>query len=119
MSLSFKQHLQQSKAQLLSALEDEPRVILEYEIKHYCSVPTTADIPPISLKPRMKVVVEWDTQRQLPTAITLETVDSSIQLSCSTWATVSKLNSWLSRHTKGGHNRAHYVNRFQSYKQGS
>lgn len=115
MSLSFKQYLVEAKAQLLNALSNSPRLVMEYQIKHYCSIPAKESQEAIGFKPNMVMIIEWDVVddvTQSPKSIVLETQDSTIELPQSMWSSTEKLKKWLMRHTKGERNREHHVNRF-------
>lgn len=88
---------------------------MEYQIKHYCSIPAkTADTEGIGFKPSMTIVVEWDISddRREPVSVVLESAESTINLPLTLWNTTDRLTKWLNRHTKGERNREHYVNRF-------
>lgn len=111
MRLSFKQYLQESKTKLLSALESTPRLILEYDIKNYCSLATRDSS--VDLKPRMKIIIEWETPNKMnPLAIQIESATNVQNISVNAW-TSNKLHKWLATHTRGERNREFHTNKFQ------
>lgn len=106
--LTFKQYLE-SKEQLLKAIENTPITILEYNVRKYCSIcigESEEEKRLISLKPKNKIVVEWDYSDFLnPTPTSIRITGPNNMLNdepVSTFWSGYKLNKWLLRNTNQG-----------------
>lgn len=100
--LTFRQYLE-SKEQLLKAIENTPISKVEYEVAKYCTLNLNEKNNPISLKPKNKIVVEWqydDVYNPTPISIKfkgVKNVAESIQYDIE--IPIFKLQKFLSRHT--------------------
>ena len=104
--LTFKQYLD-SKDQLIKAMDNIPIAIQEYEVRNYCSLTVGEaedDKQIISLKPKTKVIVEWQYYNiDHPTPLSVKIVgalDIDEEEQFDTFWTDVKLKKWLSCHTK-------------------
>ena len=103
-----------SKRQLLSAIQNTPVTVIEYEIRKYCtlSVGETPELAVIiALKPRQTILIEWlYTNKDHPTPekisiLNMESTELPIEQPIY-WNDV-KLNKWLTRYAKDGINYGH------------
>ena len=108
--LTFRQYLD-SKEQLLSAIANTPVSILEYEVRKYCSLPIGENEEEkviVGLKPKHKIVVEWcydNLTNPTPTSIQFDGPQDIVEdEKYNTFWTGTKLQKWLTRHTKKGAN---------------
>jgi len=102
---TFKEYVE-SKNQLLAAVANVPKSIIEYEVRKYCSLTvgeSEDDKTSINLKPKHKLIIEWSYANPLvPTLESIKVegcpeIDESDELS--TFWTSTKLQKWLIRHT--------------------
>ena len=113
--LSLKQYMD-SKRQLLSAIENTPVSVIEYEIRKYCTLSigeSTDSAVTIALKPRQKILIEWVyTNKDHPTPEKISILDKEsgepLDEQSIYWNDI-KLNKWLSRYAKDGINYGHNV----------
>lgn len=113
--LTFKQYLE-SKDQLKKAISNTPISIIEYEAYKYCSLSigeTEDEKQSVGIRPKNKILVEWrydNLDAPTPTAISFEGVKG---IDCdekyATFWSGTKLQKWLSRHTKEGINNGHKI----------
>lgn len=110
----LKQYFE-SRLQLIDAVNNTPKTVVEYEVKKYCTISVNAneEESTISLKPKQVVIVEW--QHPTPTQQLLSKISISdpriteesnpIEVDLS-WS-ADKLTRWLMRYAKPGINIAH------------
>lgn len=102
---TFKEYVE-SKAQLLQAVSNVPKSIMEYEVRKYCSLTvgeSEEDKTLISLKPKHKLIVEWSYANPLTPVLESIKIEGCPDVDAdevmSTFWTSSKLQKWLIRHT--------------------
>lgn len=105
--LTFKQYLEESKDQLIKAMDSVPVAIHEYEVRKYCTLTVGEDEEEklsIPLKPKNKLIIEWqydNVDRPIPLSIKVEGVSYIDEADAfNTFWTNEKLKKWLSVHTK-------------------
>lgn len=105
--ITFSQYIQQSKQQLITAIDSVPVVEKQYQVYKYCSLVVEDDdgeLQTIGLKPNHKLSIKW--RYDDPTNPTVddiavlchEKVDEDDKYG-TIWKP-TKLAKWLMRHTK-------------------
>lgn len=102
---TFKEYVE-SKNQLLQAVANVPKSIVEYEVRKYCSLTvgeSEDEKATVALKPKHKLIIEWSYANPLtptPESIKFEGVEEIDESEAvSTFWTSAKLQKWLIRHT--------------------
>lgn len=100
MKPTFKQFID-SKSQLLEAMNDIPISLIEYNVSTYCHLSALKDNKEkINLRPRYKLIVEWQyLDLYDPTPLSIKVVSPILNETYKSYLSGVKLTRWLAKNT--------------------